>query len=238
MSFQRDLWVAPLLCACLVAVSCGGSGAAVPNERTEVRGSRYCEVLAIQSDGGLRADVYNSLGLNECPQAAWDALDKESIQEDLDAVAVLLNGPRFFLMDTLSVVGEFNEMHTFGEIEMRLVASVVVPPGGLEQGDYVERSVNRDTEFTFLAGSEVYELFSPDDKVYVMQSYSHIVDDTLDENDLPHLGGLLDLPQGWAYQTRVVHEDYVVADREGVATVVQDEFTNTYQLARVGGDSP
>lgn len=238
MSSKRNWWVAPVLCGCLLAVSCGGSGNGTLTERTEVRGSRYCEVIAVQSEGGLRADVYNSLGLNECPQAAWDALDAQSIEEDLGAITVLLNGPRFFLMDRLSATGEFTETHTFGEIEMRLVASVAVPAGGLEQGDYVERSVNRDTEFTFLAGSEVYELFSPDDKVYVMQSYSHIVDDTLGENDLPHLGGRLTLPPGWAYQTRVVHEDYVVVDIDGVATVVQDEFTNTYQLATVGDGSP
>jgi hypothetical protein len=33
------------------------------------------------------------------------------------------------------------------------------------------------------------------------------------------------------YRTRVVDEDYVVVDQDGIATVVQDELQNTYQLA-------
>jgi len=35
----------------------------------------------------------------------------------------------------------------------------------------------------------------------------------------------------WTYRTRVLDEDYVVVDQDGIATVVQDELQNTYQLA-------
>lgn len=56
-----------------------------------------------------------------------------------------------------------------------------------------------------------------------MQSYAHIIDDTLNEAALPGLGESLALPEGWVYRTRVV-------DQNGVATVVQDELQNTYQL--------
>jgi len=45
------------------------------------------------------------------------------------------------------------------------------------------------------------------------------------------LGESLALPEGWVYRTRVVDEDYVVVDQDGIATVVQDELQNTYQLA-------
>lgn len=63
-----------------------------------------------------------------------------------------------------------------------------------------------------------------------MQSYAHIIDDTLNEAALPGLGESLALPEGWVYRTRVVDQDYVVVDQNGVATVVQDELQNTYQL--------
>ncbi len=39
------------------------------------------------------------------------------------------------------------------------------------------------------------------------------------------------LPEGWTYRTRILDADYVVVDQEGIATVVQDELQNTYQLA-------
>jgi hypothetical protein len=113
---------------------------------------------------------------------------------------------------------------------MRRIATLILSPEDLSQNPYEERSVVRDTEFVFLSGSEVYELVAADGTVYVMQSYAHIVDDTLNEAALQTLGERLVLPEGWAYRVRIVDEDYVVVDREGIATVVQDELQNTYQL--------
>ena len=79
----------------------------------------------------------------------------------------------------------------------------------------------------------MYELVAPGGEVYVMQSYAHIIDDTLDEAALPSLGEELELPEGWNYQARVVEEDYVVLDQDGVAIVIQDELQNTYQFSGI-----
>jgi hypothetical protein len=192
---------------------------------------RYCEVIAVTNEGGFSADVYGTQGLSDCPLSQWEALDPEAIQEELGALAILMNGPRFWLIDSAENFGELGETRFFGELEMRRLASVALSPGDLSQGSYQERSVVRDTEFVFVAGSEVYELIAASGKVYVMQSYAHIVDDTLDEAALPGLDQTLQLPEGWVYRTRVVVEDYVVVDQDGIATVVQDELQNTYQLA-------
>lgn len=113
---------------------------------------------------------------------------------------------------------------------MRRLASVALSPGDLSQDPYTERSVVRDTEFVFDAGREVYELIAPNRKIYVMQSYAHIVDDSLDEATLPTLSERLQLPEGWTYRARFVDADYIVVDQDGIATVVQDELQNTYQL--------
>ena len=41
-----------------------------------LRDVRYGEVLLLSgSDGTYSAEVWNTLGLNDCPQEAWDALD-------------------------------------------------------------------------------------------------------------------------------------------------------------------
>ena len=191
---------------------------------------RYCEVLAVVDDGAFRADVYGTQGLNECPPSQWGALDPEAIREDLGALAIVMNGPRFWLIDSVKSFREPGEALSFGELEMRLIASVALSPGDLSQDPYQERSVVRDTEFVFVTGSEVYELIAPDGRVYVMQSYAQIVDDSLDEAALPGLGEALALPADWTYRTRMLDEDYVVVDQDGIATVVQDELQNTYQL--------
>ena len=231
MAYLPKYLVSAAFVVLLALGGCGESSSSAANELTSLRGVRYCEVLAVVNDGGFRADVYGTQGLNECPPSQWEALDPEAIQEDLGALAVVMNGLRFWLIDSVTSFSEPGEIQFFGELEMRLIASVALSPGDLTQEAYQERSVIRDTEFVFLAGSEVYELIAPDGKVYVMQSYAQIVEDTLDEAALPSLGEELALPDGWIYRTRILDEDYVVVDQDGIATVVQDELQNTYQLA-------
>ena len=212
----------------LIASGCSDSSQSTA-AMASIRGVRYCEVIAVKNEGGFSADVYGTQGLSDCPPSSWEALDPESIQEELGAFVVVMNGPRFWLIDGLVSFSELGESRFFGELEMRRIATLMLSPEDLSQAPYEERSVVRDTEFVFLSGSEVYELVAPDGTVYVMQSYAHIVDDTLDEAALQALGDRLSLPEGWLYRVRVVEEDYIVVDRDGIAIVVQDELQNTYQ---------
>jgi hypothetical protein len=206
--------------------------AAAQEASAQLRGIRYCEVLPVYLvDGALVAEVWNTTGLNLCPQADFDALDPVAIAQDLGALTAILNGPRFWILDFV-VATPSNELMMFGNLTMRLAATLDVPAGG-PAPPYNENSVNRDTKFLFFAGSEVYELVDPTGRVYVMQSYSHQVDDTLTEADLPDLGSRLQLPAGWGFRARVVSADYVVEDEAGVATVVQDDLANTYQRTPV-----
>lgn len=210
--------------------ACADDASTTPNQQN-LRGTRYCEVLAVLDEGGLRADVYGTQGLSECPAEQWEALDPEAIQAELGALAIVMNGPRYWLIDSVMAFSEIGESRFFGELEMRRVASVALSPDDLSQDPYTERSVVRDTEFTFGMGGEVYELMAPNGSVYVMQSYAQIVDETLDEDALPTLGERLQLPEGWTYQARVLEQDLVVVDQDGIATVIQDELQNSYQLA-------
>jgi hypothetical protein len=40
---------------------------------------RHGEILLVapHAEGGLRADVYNTIGRNDCPQETWSALDAQ-----------------------------------------------------------------------------------------------------------------------------------------------------------------
>ena len=61
-----------------------------------------------------------------------------------------------------------------------------------------------------------------------MQSYSHIVDDTLTIEDLETLGDWMDMPEGWSYEARVLTEDSVLV-ADGLAFVLNDSLMNSYQ---------
>ena len=193
---------------------------------------RYCEVLIARpgESGGLVADVWNSIAFGSCPQEQWEALDADAIKADFpDAALVLLNGPRFFLMQEIYQNGpqQVPELHTFGDIRMSLAATVAIDP--TQAGAYVERSVDRETTFRWKSGRRVFELSSPDGKTYVMQSFSRIEDPDLAFDELPSLGSRIEPPAGWTFDTRVLEADLDVT-AHGVATVVQDELANTYQL--------
>lgn len=198
---------------------------------------RYCEIIPTYRRGiNLRTEVYNTLGLNDCPAEAWVALDSESLKAELGAVHLSLNGPRYWVLNELHAVGGVTlagGTTTFGGVEMSLRGVLETRIGGDLVGDklYTPNTVQRDTRFIYHAGTRVYELVAPDGAVYIMQSYAQLTDPALTLADLTDLGSRLTLPEGWVYRSRVLDEVLIVASG-GQATVINDDFYNSYQMIR------
>jgi haloalkane dehalogenase len=204
--------------------------------REQVHGARYGEVLLVTGRlNHIEASVYNTLGLNDCPDDLWQALDAEAIKKEYRARAVILNGPRYFVMDTIAIADPGTEIFDFGGLQMRRLATVPLRLktvlGGLHRQPYTEQSVRRTTVYVYDRGREVNELVAPDGTAYVMQSYSLAVDPALTEAQLPTLGARLQLPEGWHYRVRRLEEEWSLRV-DGEAILVQDELENSYQ--RVG----
>lgn len=197
-----------------------------------MRGVRYGEVLAMfLRDTGLEAEVFGTQMLNDCPQALWDALDADAIAKDMGAVFVKLNGPRYWLLDGLGSKVAVVEpvFKDFNGLQMRRIATI--PLGAnFAAGAYAVRNVNRGAVFFFDAGKTVYELVHPDGRAFVMQARCVGVDPGMTEESLANLGERLALPEGWSYRTRVLDSELVIDTSATLATVVQDEFENTYTL--------
>ena len=197
-----------------------------------MRGVRYGEVLAMfLRDTGLEAEVFGTQMLNDCPQALLDALDADAIAKDMGAVFVKLNGPRYWLLDGLGSKVAVVEpvFKDFNGIQMRRIATI--PLGAdFAAGAYVVRNVNRGAVFFFDAGKTVYELVDSEGRAFVMQARCVGVDPGMTEESLANLGERLALPEGWSYRTRVLDSELVIDTSATLATVVQDEFENTYTL--------
>lgn len=197
-----------------------------------MRGVRYGEVLAVfLRDTGLEAEVYGTQMLNDCPQELWETLNAEEIAKDLGAVFIKLNGPRYWVLDGLgSKVAVVDPVFKdFNGIKMRRIATI--PLGAdFAAGAYVVRNVNRGAVFFWDAGKTVYELVDPEGRALVMQARCVGVDSNMTEESLATLGERLALPDGWSYRTRVLDAELVVDTSATLATVVQDEFENTYTL--------
>jgi len=197
-----------------------------------MRGVRYGEVLAMfLRDTGLEAEVYGTQMLNDCPQELWESLDADVITKDMGAVFVKLNGPRYWLLDGLgSKVAVVDPVFKdFNGIQMRRIATIPIG-ADFAAGPYALRNVNRGAVFFFDAGKTVYELVDADGRALVMQARCVGVDPNMTEESLATLGERLALPEGWSYRTRVLETELVVDTSTTLATVVQDEFENTYTL--------
>jgi hypothetical protein len=201
------------------------------NAITGVRNARYCEIIPVVRDGlHLTATVYNTLGLNDCPAPVWDAITEDAMKQRFGAVTVLLNGPRHFLMDSITASGATKAGETIEAGGLKLTERATIDVGLLDllHRPYREETIDRETIYLFKAGSPVFMLQAPGGKSYVMQAYAGIVDKTLAYDDLPALGARLKLPSGWRYTTMVSDKDLILG-AAGKAIVVQDELDNTYQ---------
>ena len=200
---------------------------------TGLRGTRYGEIFLITSQAGqLTAMVYNTTGLNDCPPATWRSLDPRELATEFGVPAVILNGPRFWTLDHIAARAT-GEIQSFGGLDARRVAELPIPPGldltGEPAGRYYrDITIRRETEWIFAAGLPVHELLTPDRTTYIMQAYSHIVDDSLTLDSLPALRDRLHLPEGWQYRARTPDRDLTLRTTGGAAHVLQDELQNTY----------
>jgi hypothetical protein len=200
-------------------------------EVSGVRDRRYCEIFVVRRTGlNLEGDVYNTLGLNDCPQAQRDAIDTAKLKKERRAFAIVKNGPRHFVMDRITIERKAQPPVDFQGLKMNFLAVLHFPWRALvDRKPYSEHKVSRRTHFIFDAGEPVYELVTSSGDVYVMQSYSEIVDPSLRMADLQNLGSRLKLPARWTFRTRVLSNALTVI-ATGEARIVQDDLQNTYQL--------
>lgn len=180
-------------------------------------------------EAGPEAAVYNSFPLNDCPADLWAKLDAHVIAEKHGAVAALLNGPRYWLMNGIEKqVSGPQKTTSFGGIEM--VQQAVVQLSSMNPAPYSVNRVDRKAIFVFDAGQPIFELIDPAAQRWVMQTWSQTIDADLGLDDLPGLANRLNLPGGWVYQSRILSEPLHIDTTVRPAHVLQDDLANSYSL--------
>ena len=199
----------------------------------DLRDFRYCEVIPVFRDKlTLKVEIYNTIGQNDCPAEPWARLDAKAMEKQYGAVAVKLNGPRYWVLNRIEGGGATaaGKIVNFGGIQMKRVAVLETKVWQSTVGDkfYQENKVHRTTTFFYQKNNRVYELVSAKGAVYMMQSYAQIADAKFTLAALETLGASLKLPKGWSYRTRVLTED-VELKAQGLAYVINDNLYNSYQ---------
>lgn len=202
----------------------------VSNPKTRaVRGKPYNELFVVyRYFNQIKAGVYNDIGKTYISEKDFANINTDAVKKQFGAMAVIKNGPRFWVMD--EITGYYNGAeHTISGYEMNQPGILNLSPADLKnRSAYSIHKVNRKTSYTFKKGEKVYELVSDKNEVYTMQSASREIDKNMTIADLNNLGSRLKLPKGWVYRVRILDQD-VTYNINGTAYVIQDEFNNSYQ---------
>jgi hypothetical protein len=193
-----------------------------------VFGRRYCELFLVhRTAGGFAAGVFNTYGLNKCPEATWKAIDTSTVAKANNALLAVRNGPRYWAMSTIEKYQSGPQViKNLGGL--RMIEEAVISLPTLSTAPYTIHHVDRTTTFIWNAGQTVYELHGADGSTWVMQSWSQQIDPTLSQEDLARLGSRLKLPAGWSYRTRRLTKPLKVVTVRTAAQVLQDDLGNTY----------
>ena len=232
MSARRLLMALAAVAALLAAAP--APAVAAQSTGLDLHDARYCEILELKRlPPDAKVVIWNTIGLNDCPQGWWDGFDATALAAELGDPYVVLNGPRHFLMDSAKArTGAIRRFH--GERMRRVATLPIATFADLAQVPYAERTVTRTNTWHWKQGRKVYELLAPNGATYLMQAYSQIVDPTLTKAELGGLGSRLALPPGWSFRVRRLREPLTLR-AAGSATILQDELKNTYQRLPASG---
>ena len=206
---------------------------------------RFCEIFFIQAKGDqMELNVYNPIGLNgmettkdSCPDTLLNKVDLEGLKQQYKLDAIYLNKPRFYIFDEIKVpvgaVRNFYGMDFYWVAASHMPKETKFVPGVLT---YKRAPVERKTELTYKTGNPVFLLDDPEGKVWVMKAFRDSYGQT--SENLKDLGGRYKgLPAGWKFRVATLKQDLVLRPTAGVATVMQDEFENTFDYLGDGSSN-
>ncbi|HHT9950799.1 TPA: hypothetical protein ACT9K3_000622 [Legionella pneumophila] len=199
-------------------------------ETSNMRGKRYCEIILTKTISSYA--VYNTWGLNDCPEQLWSKVSVSTVKKETGSSFVHLNGPRYWVIDGFKNTSLINPaIKTISGIPMREAGILHLSLMDLfKNKPYQSHVVDRKTTWVYQADKPVFELIDPNGQVFVMQSYS-VQKYPQTMNTLTQLGAKLQLPKGWKFKTGVLNKPETIQAVNNKAVVVQDNFLNTYQKA-------
>lgn len=201
----------------------------------DLRNVRYGEIIVLRKgDENFFAEVWNTMGYNDCPPDVFNAIDPNEAARQRDGIFTMKNGPRFWTFDTIESDPDNGWLQapteTFSGLTMFLAATIQFGPELPERGPYLGVDVHRDNYWEFDAHKPRYYLVDPTGTRYILQAYAHYVDDTQTLEGLAHVGERLAMPTGWTFVTEQdpAHVLRVHTGPEKIGVILQDELGNSY----------
>ena len=208
--------VAAGLCSFFAAAS--ALAQAIPGKElhlTNTRNMPFCEVeVATGAPPEIRVNFNNTSGASDCPPDKFNAINPQQLAQQLRADRVVLNPRRHWMMDQFTVSG-IGETKDFDGVKATWMGSIALKDFMAAAGGhpYTPFETSRSpSQYVYEKGKPVFLLIPPDGKtVFVMQSYTDHVEKGLTIDKLPQLDGMLKLPAGWTFTTKVLDRDLTIA---------------------------
>lgn len=186
------------------------------------RDLRFGEILVVKKDA---VEVFNTTGLNEAPPELWDAMNMERLAKEYGALRVQKNGPKYWLMDSQSLI--LGGTTSFDGLEARWAASLqpqLLGKAGAQP--YKIFTPKKTQKMVYEKGKPIFELVDPEGHAYVLQAHGP-------QFTLESLSKLSEqmkkLPEGWRYRTRTLNKDLVLdLGPDETIYAVGDEFHQYY----------
>lgn len=211
----------------------------------DTRGARFCELFFIKLKGDMKElHVYNPTGLNNmaetgdsCPDSLVSKIDMPGLKAHFKMDGIYFNKPRHWIVDKITLpVGakrNFDGMEWYWMAASHMPAETEIKPGFLT---YKRVPVERKSTLVFRAGQPVFLLDDPEGKVWVMKTYRDAHGQSY-ENLKDLAGRYKSLPEGYSFRVKMLEEDLVLKPTTGKATVMQDEFENTFDYLGDGSSN-
>ena len=218
-----------------------------PMHFENLRAGQYTEIFLIAGnpvDGELRANVYNTVGLNGYTQANNNSsptpivakVNADSLKKEFKVLGAHVNGPKLWMLDWIDVpVGTERD---FNGLMARWVAVVDLKGIDLKdtsEGGYRKTSVERKTKFGYLKGRPAFLIDDAAGNTWIMKGMDLGLNPTQSYETGKDLGNRLKkLPAGWKFRVAVLPEDLVLLPATGVAQIMPDELFNVYDRTGPG----
>lgn len=193
---------------------------------------------------------FSTFKLGPCSSDGFAKLSIASVIAQLKTIShaneAYKNGPSYFTMD--ANLSPLNREYVYiGPIKffaqsitnisfIDLLFNPSISRRGIPTAYFVPFTVHEDIYYIWNKGTTVYELIPADGKgVYVMTSYSNMVDPSLDKTNIVDRVGELNLPPGWRFRQRVLDAPLIVRTvlgKDFAHQIIFDQLQNFYHYVK------
>ena len=208
---------------------------------------RYIEIYLAARDpksGNFLGACYNSSILpsdipaskDTSPQNLLEGLNYKKIKKEFGVAAVSLNGPKLWMCDWFEA--DVGATRVFNGIKAQWCAQLNMGKDTNVNNvpAYKPFHIARKSSVGWNKGTKVLLLDDPQGNTWIMKGFQQGLKPlhTYKEFVAAGANNFKKLPPGWQFRIKILDKDYIETPKNGVATILSDEFFNVYDKTGPG----